>query len=504
VSILLLGILFLGALASTWKPSAFPRHVPLRVAVVGVCAVLLAVAMWRVANPQGQVDFDTWFLLALYKQDRFAELFIQHRPLQYAGEYFLLKALGGAGVTLPEGKAAIAVASALAGFAALYAVRRRLFGTAAGAPVVLAFSAFLLTSGGTFLVDAWDDHLPLLPVYFAGVAALLGMRVAPWQSALAAIGVFVAGTLLHTGEPWLWGVAAVAAFLPFRRGKQFELPSGRVLAAVGVFLAGMALTKLLVVSMFPGGIGAIFNRFHVYGQRDTGAEALRIYAAGFAEGGILPLRARFLIPALCVWLGLIAVQAWWRGRPREWIFLALALPAVGYPLVYEPWNPEHYWISAVLWALMVPQVVRRCVALRRLRTPHRGRARQLTVVYLGGIAVAVLVAAAGLAASFRDRDKLHEYNRHGLLLKQKLDPTGTFFVAPAGSFYLWQEYWYGGEMRPVRKEDDLRAVLAGATRRPVYINQGVFELLNRTTTTTLEIVFERPGDPSTPVYLYRK
>jgi hypothetical protein len=485
------------------------------VAVVAT-ALLLAAYSWRVAFPQRAVDFDTWAELSRWRLGRIQELFKPHRPLQYYLEYWIVRGVGTAtGADERAARAAIVTASLVAAFLVLVSVRRTFFRSSSVAMPVFWATGFALSPGGEFLADSWNDHMPLVPLFLLGVALVLRLRAQPRRAALGAGAVFVAASALHTAEVWLWACGVVVAMGRWGRiggegGKSSVQRGGAEGAQKSlyrswptVYLFGfMLLVSAAIVLGYPGGGGASAVRYlDMYRGRDWGGESLRVFAAGFEQGGAGVVRARVLWPVIAATLALMAAAAWWpagAGRlMRERVLLVLVLAAVVFPLLYETANPERYYTLAVLVPLISAIHLRRCGF-------GLGRRRVLAGVaagFLGLLAVAGAVSQAPVTAATLDDE--HVYNRYGVMLRERLDPRGVLIVESEGSFYLWMHFWYGGEVRVVEQGESaagvFRQVKSGA-RRPVYLNSRAAEGLASTDRDGLRRVFERPGDPATVVY----
>jgi hypothetical protein len=480
-----------------------------RLAAAVLTIILLAAYSWRVAFPQRAVDFDTWAEVSRWHLGRVQELFKPHRPLQYYLEYWIVRGLAaGTGADERAARAAIVTASLVAAFVVLFAMRRTVFRSSSVALPVFWASGFALSPGGEFLIDSWNDHMPLVPLYLLGLALLLRLRAEPRRAALGAGAVFVAASALHPAEVWLWA-CGVAVFAGICAGKNFSRSGAGdakktcygVQPALVLF-GFMLLVTAAIVMGYPGAGGASAMRYlDMYRGRDWGVETLRVFAAGFEQGGAGVVRARVLWPLIGAVVALLAAAAWSAGgagrRLRDRTLLLLCAAAVAFPLLYETANPERYYTLAVLVPLVSAVHLRRCgFAFRRKRVLSG-----VAAGFLGLLAVAGAVSQAPeTAATLREE---HVYNRYGALLRERLDPRGVLIVEPEGSFYLWMHFWYGGEVRVVEEGESaaevVRQILA-QTRRPVYLNGRAAQSLPDSDREKLQRVFERSGDPATVVY----
>lgn len=480
-----------------------------RYATLVLTSILLAVYSWRVAFPQRAVDFDTWAEVSRWRLGRIQELFKPHRPLQYYLEYWIVQGLvSGTGADERAARAAIVTASLVAAFLVLFVVRRTVFRSSSVALPVFWAVGFALSSGGEFLVDSWNDHMPLVPLYLLGFALLLRMRAEPRRAALGAGAVFIAASALHTAEVWLWA-CGVAAYVGGGTGK--NCPRGgaedatktryRVHPALVLF-GFMLLVTAAIVLGYPGAGGASAVRYlDIYRGRNWGAETLRVFAAGFEQGGAGVVRARVLWPIIGAVIALLAAAAWATGsagrRLCDRMLLVLSAAAVAFPLIYETANPERYYTLAVLVPLVSAIHLRRCgFALRRKRLLSG-----VAAGFLGLLAVAGAVSQTPETAATLGEE--HVYNRYGALLRERLDPRGVLIVQPEGSFYLWMNFWFGGEVRLVEEGESAAEVVRqtmARSRRPVYMNGRAAQSLPGTEREKLQRVFERPGDPATVIY----
>ncbi|MCX7718996.1 MAG: hypothetical protein N2111_11445 [Candidatus Sumerlaeaceae bacterium] len=485
------------------------RGRPARYAIVALTSIFLAVYSWRVAFPQRAVDFDTWAEVSRWRLGRIQELFKPHRPLQYYLEYWIVRGLVfSTGADERAARAAIVTASLVAAFLVLVNMRRTVFRSSSVALPVFWAVGFALSPGGEFLVDTWNDHMPLVPLYLLGLALLLRLQAEPRRTALGAGAVFIAASALHTAEVWLWacGVAAFVGVCTDKNCPRSGLHDTkniryRVHPAL-VLLGFMLLVTAAIVLGYPGAGGASAVRYlDIYRGRNWGAETLRVFAAGFEQGGAGVVRARVLWPIIGAVIALLAMAAWATGgagrRLRDRTLLVLCAAAVAFPLLYETSNPERYYTLAVLVPLVSAIHLRRCgFALRRKRLLSG-----VAAGFLGLLAVAGAVSQAPETAATLGEE--HVYNRYGALLRERLDPRGVLIVQPEGSFYLWMHFWYGGKVRVVEEGESAAQVVMqtmAKSRRPVYLNGRAVQSLPGTDREKLQRVFERPGDPATVIY----
>lgn len=459
---------------------------------VVITTVLAAWAAWAIAFPQQNVDFDTWAELSRFRLHRTHELIKQHRPLQYYIEYWIVRGMALAQPDLRKCSAALCIFPLLAGFVLMVRFRRTLFCSPGVEYPVIAFLVFFVSPAGEFLIDSWNDHLPLVPFYIAGTAWVLNLRAQTRRAAVFAVAVFALESLLHSAEPWLWGAAAGALFFARRR------PGTRMgnWKAVLPVCAAMLIVTLLILVSFPGGGGRAAQYVHSYAQKSFGLEALRTYADRFAAAGAAAVRARILFPVMGLLFALLGAMAFPRRSGRWLVWLALAGLAVLFPFVYETENPERYYTISLVWAMLGAVFVRRLLACRRRR------AWRQAAPFLAAALIFLLCALEGLPRIRANLGEEHIYNRLGTGLARSLDSRGTLVVVPKWSFYLWAEYWFQGKVEVLDGKNGIgRESLAGMPE-PVYLNAGAADVFQPKA--ALGRVFGLASDPATAVFRVRR
>ncbi|MCX7020402.1 MAG: hypothetical protein WCK47_00760 [bacterium] len=509
MSLLLLFIGFALALACAAGRPACLRHAPWERVFCVVMLAFIVVPGWRMSFPQQNVDYDTWLQLARFRHHRIDELFKQHRPVQYYIEYWIVRGMSVVEPDLRRCSAAMELGALAAAFLVMVRMRRSLFGSRFMAWPALAIMGYMMTAGGEFMIDSWNDHLALEPFYVAGVAWLIGFRASPRRAAYWIAGVFFAESLLHTAEPWLWSIGLAAA--TFKSGK---LSKDHKMAIVALFIF-MVCTTLAIIRIFPGGSVAAGDYIAHYSQKNGPMEALREYVRGFGRGGFFKLPGRVFLPLCALLLAFLALRACYLRKFIHWLWLILSCAALGFPLIYETSNPERYHAAALLWALLGARFAREALARGRLvfrrRSSMAGQAHTSvlsTLRCVSGPVAAYFIAglfvfgvAIRIPVVWNSRDEAHVYNQFGEMMAGMLDPRGILAVAPSGSFFLWQEYLFPGKVMPVKSPADaVDAARKAAAGQPVYFNAPAAEMLTRATSATLILVFERPGDPATPIY----
>lgn len=443
--VLLLLIMFVGLLISAVLRRPVMRR-PIAEAVVTLAfAFVLVASAWQIAFPQMRPDFDTWAELARYRRHDTAGLIKQHRPLHYIVEYGFMRAAELAYSDLRVWRAGITIVSLFVTLVVLIRMRRTFFRSPRIEYPLLACAAFALSTGGTFLIDSWNDHLPLAPFYIGGLGWVLRLKENPFRARKWILSLFVIESLLHTAEPWLWAVALLACLLP-----QSKLGTPR-LRLIAVTAAIMLLTSMALIVLLPGGAPHAGRYIGQYLQTNAPIQALKIYAFGFALGGIAPLRARYLIPLLAV--AFIAATIYRRRfRFGDAALLTALAAALAFPLVYETENPERYWSICVLWPIIALRALRRGLAALRCRVIRSA----LTALVLPALLAAGIAVSGATALTTLDEE--NDYNHYGKQLQALGTDEDAMFLAPdhlSGSFHLWVRYYFPGPVGTLENESDL-------------------------------------------------
>lgn len=490
--VMMLPLLLLLAVALSFVRATWTHHRGYQAALLTIIAGAALMAAWRIAFPQANVDFDTWMELARFKHHLVGELVKRHRPLQYLFEYYLVSGLSLMQPDLVKCWAGIVVACFLLVLVTLTAFRRTLFRSSRVEYPIICYLAFALSPAGEFLIDSWNDHMPLVPLYVCALALLLKYAGSPRRTAWWLLLCFTGYSLMHSAEPWLWAPALIAV-LAVRRAR-----TRRALQTAVVLLVLMAAASLAILSVFPGGTGAVGLYMGNYVRPVLDAESFRLFAHGFALGGAADVRARYLVPMLTAVVAALVLTAWWRRKPADWIFAALALGALLFPLVYESTNPERHWIAGLLWAVIGTRFLRLGQAL--LRSSHyRKAAVALFVPFLMLVGI-----AAHLPAMMLDLNSEAVYNSQARELARRLDPRGSLVIRPdsRNAFYVWEMYWFPGRVVIVQPSDRVTAV-ASALNPPVYLENAA-ALLAATEGTSTSAILVCPGLPETAIHAWNK
>lgn len=498
VLILLTGLVFVASVCAAILRPAFMRKRRVEISVTVFTSVAVILYAWRLAFPQENVDFDTWLELSAHKTrvDHVSDLLTRQRPLQNCFEYYILTILRLANPNLIQCRVGLYITLLVFVFLLMTASRHALFGSRNIALPIAAMTGFLLTAGGEFLIDSWNDHLPLVLFYLLGIVSMLKFRAAPARMAVPVWLVFLAGSMMHTAEPWLWSAGLFVCILPARGYSR----RGRVITLV--LLCAMVFTSLTIISLFPGGATAAVAYLGRYRQKFIGDHLVHEFAEGFSRGGIIAVPQALLFSGLAALLALMMAMPASRPRYRDLLFLVWFVLAALYPAIYETRNPERYATLAFLWPLIGVMSLRRAMACRRLSMSFKQtsvrRAFVLAPALIAGIFLFQSVAC--MPRIYRALDRDHVYNIYGRLLARTLDPRGSLFIAPTGTFYLWMQYWYSGQVRTLSPDEDALGVINSISLRPLYVNEGARKRAESRTSVTLEKIFERPGDPATMIY----
>ncbi|MBX7246796.1 MAG: hypothetical protein K1X53_14970 [Candidatus Sumerlaeaceae bacterium] len=500
MSLLLLFAGFVVALVLVAKAPRFTRTAPGELAGALLAFAVLGFAGWRMAFPSQEVDFDTWSHLVRWKFGRTEELYKMHRPIQYAIEHWLYGGAVAFGFGWPQCRVVTCLVSLAVSFCILLSGRRIFFSGGGVEGAMLWLFGFLLSAGGEFMVDSWNDHCVLIPFYLAGVAAMLRWRTNPKKYAVVVALLFLAESLCHSAEPWLWA-AALPVVLLGRDSRKSRTAQSVML--VGLVMALFVLIGAAIVSSFPGGGTAGAKYIDSYRSHQWSLPHFREYAESFSRGGVGEIRARLLFPVLALVVLVLAPGAIRFRRPSSFIFCALFLISVAYPWLYETANPERYYTIAVLWPILGVRGIQRLKSLARLRRRNASRPVAHWSLKFGAVLLSALFvtgAFARMPVEWRARNAEQTYNEYGKRLGDELDPVGVLLVAPEGSFYLWMEYFFEGEVRRYKEGDNIAAILASYGNRPVYTNEGYARKMREVGIKPGKVIFERPGDPASVVY----
>ena len=363
MALILLYAAFACALAAALLRPGWLRTRRGEVAFFAGLLVVVAASSWRIAFPQESVDFDTWLAMSAHKMrvEHASDMILRHRLFQNPLEYYAITAMHTVIPDLAVCRVALYVGLLLLAIVFMVRWRRTLFGTRSAALPALAALGMLLTTGGEYLVDSWNDHIPLLPLYVLGLVCVLRVRSAPLRYAVLAALVFLAESMLHSAEGWLWACALAVYLLPSRRGSRRE--AGMALAA----LVFMVLVGVGIVMAFPGGVGSATSYLGTIRHKYSGASVVSDFAEQFRRGGL------FKAPPVCVvgyvvfMAGLLGVLAFRPPKLRWQLYSAWFAAACAYGPVYSPADVERYTMIAVVWPMVAALFLWRAQAMWRLR-----------------------------------------------------------------------------------------------------------------------------------------
>lgn len=489
VSLLLLDIVFIALVAAGVFGRGRLLNRPLvQAATFAFVLCVMSAAAWRISFPQQNTDFDTWAELSRFRLGRTWELIKQHRPLQYYLEYWYVR---GMRHLLPDLRQCLAALNLVAfGGLVVLLVRFRstLFRSQRLEFPLIAGVIFILTPGGEFLFDSWNDHLSLAPFYLAGLVCILRFGEEPRLWGTAALGVFAAESMLHSAEPWLWAVGLVAWLTPGRR----------TWPATIFTLALMAALSFALLSCFPGGERQAANYLSGYAQKVFSPESGRVYANAWERGGPFALRARLLVPSIAIFLLLAAFATFRRTHPRRLAWFIAITVALCFPVIYEANNPERYWTICLLFSIGAGRVFRDAGTLvgnaaKRAESAVSSRHRKAAILGIVFATGSILCfGVLGMIREWRDRDEeaLHNGVAQTMLtpeFKKGILLVGSPYVygGPPETFYLWQEYWFPGRVA-VLDDGEMPAVWLRAEKQnhastTIYLNSPAIHGLNDST-----------------------
>jgi hypothetical protein len=409
-----------------------------------VCVQLIGIHYWY-AFPQFHEEFDNWFQLMRFRLRIQPHTIHPNRVFHGYLEFQLMQLLRHMSDNFVMWRVAIYAIFLPLTYLVLNHYREAIYRSRSQLPPTITILGFAFSPAGAYLSDTWNDHLPMLPFYAAGLALLLVSLKLPRYGSIAL--VFLLHLCFHIAEPWMWACGLGALLLRCKR-KDF--------LAVAVLLLMIAAATMLASTAAGRGFSLLLRYFDT-NSRVHHSHFWHLFEKGQSVGGVTPWN---LILFLLIYIVMLLQCLFIKMDFRETaLWTILVVTALVFPLTYETENPERYWHLSLLWNIISVRII---VGLCNLTSFSQLRSRSGSV--LAGF-LFILNMSFCVIAACADQSKISKYNE--AVQDMPGNKKSTLFLVHQGAFYLWQAYYFPGNVVFI---DNLQAMPKLTASRTYYFS----------------------------------